>query len=134
MTTPGTPARAAPMQSEFGRYFLASLAALALDVAVLHLAAAWMHYLLAASLGFGVGAGAIYLLCTRWVFGRRKLAGKAPVEFSAFVAIGLAGLALNDFVIFLAVDRLGLALLTAKAMAAGASFLFNYTARKLALF
>jgi len=122
------------MQSEFGRYFLASLAALALDVAVLHLAAAWMHYLLAASLGFGVGAGAIYLLSTRWVFRRRKLAGKTPVEFSAFVAIGLAGLALNDFVIYLAVDRLGLALLAAKAVAAGASFLFNYTARKLALF
>jgi len=122
------------MQSEFGRYFLASLAALALDVAVLHLAAAWMHYLLAASLGFGVGAGAIYLLSTRWVFRRRKLAGKTPVEFSAFVAIGLAGLALNDFVIYLAVDGLGLALLAAKAVAAGASFLFNYTARKLALF
>ncbi len=122
------------MQSEFGRYFLASLAALALDVAVLHLAAAWMHYLLAASLGFGVGAGAIYLLSTRWVFRRRKLAGKTPVEFSAFVAIGLAGLALNDFVIYLAVDHLGLALLAAKAVAAGASFLFNYTARKLALF
>ena len=134
MMIPDTPARAAPMQSEFGRYFLASLAALALDVAVLHLAAAWMHYLLAASLGFGVGAGAIYLLSTRWVFRRRKLAGKTPVEFSAFVAIGLAGLALNDFVIYLAVDRLGLALLAAKAVAAGASFLFNYTARKLALF
>ncbi|MBK9349500.1 MAG: GtrA family protein [Sulfuritalea sp.] len=134
MTTPGTPAQTAHMQNEFGRYFLASLAALALDVAVLHLAAAWMHYLLAASLGFGVGAGAIYLLSTRWVFRRRKLAGKTPVEFSAFVAIGLAGLALNDFVIYLAVDRLGLALLAAKAVAAGASFLFNYTARKLALF
>ena len=90
--------------------------------------------LLAASLGFGVGAGAIYLLSTRWVFRRRKLAGKTPVEFSAFVAIGLAGLALNDFVIYLAVDGLGLALLAAKAVAAGASFLFNYTARKLALF
>ena len=134
MTNPGTPAQAAHMQNEFGRYFLASLAALALDVAVLHLAAAWMHYLLAASLGFGVGAGAIYLLSTRWVFRRRKLAGKTPVEFSAFVAIGLAGLALNDFVIYLAVDHLGFALLAAKAVAAGASFLFNYTARKLALF
>ncbi len=134
MMIPGTPAQAAHIQNEFGRYFLASLAALALDVAVLHLAAAWMHYLLAASLGFAVGAGAIYLLCTRWVFRRRKLAGKAPVEFSAFLAVGLAGLALNDFVIFLAVDRLGLALLAAKGVAAGASFLFNYTARKLALF
>jgi putative flippase GtrA len=68
------------------------------------------------------------------VFRRRKLAGKAPVEFSAFIAIGLAGLALNDLIIYVAVDRFALALLAAKLIAAGASFLFNYTARKLALF
>jgi len=122
------------VRSEFGRYFLASLAALALDVAVLHVMAAWTHYLLAASLGFVAGACAIYLLSTRWVFRRRKLAGKAPVEFSAFIAIGLAGLALNDLIIYVAVDRFALALLAAKLIAAGASFLFNYTARKLALF
>ena len=123
-----------PMPAEFGRYFLASLAALALDVAVLQITAAWTHYLLAASLGFIAGACAIYLLSTRWVFRHRKLAGKAPVEFSAFVAIGLAGLALNDLIIYVAVDRFALALLVAKLIAAGASFLFNYTARKLALF
>ena len=119
---------------ELARYFVASLAALALDVAILWLAANWLHYLLAASLGFMAGAGLIYLLSTRWVFRRRKLADKAPVEFSAFVAIGLAGLAINDLVIYLAVERFALALLAAKALAAGASFLFNYTARKLTLF
>ncbi|MBI5901128.1 MAG: GtrA family protein [Rhodocyclales bacterium] len=124
----------ATLPAEFARYFLASLGALALDVGILWLAAHWLHYLIAASLGFGAGAGAIYLLSTRWVFRRRKLADRAPVEFSAFVAIGLAGLALNDLVIYVAVDRFSLALLAAKALAAGASFLFNYTARKLALF
>lgn len=122
------------MPAEFARYFLASLGALALDVGILWLAAHWLHYLLAASLGFIVGACAIYFLSTRWVFRRRKLADKAPIEFSAFVAIGLAGLTLNDFVIYLAVDQFALDLLVAKALAAGASFLFNYTARKLVLF
>lgn len=122
------------MRTEFGRYFLASLIALALDVTVLHVAASWTHYLLAASLGFVAGACAIYLLSTRWVFNRRKLAGKKPTEFSAFVAIGLAGLTLNDLIIYVAVDHFAQALLVAKLIAAGASFLFNYTARKLALF
>ena len=128
------PAPDSPMPAEFGRYFLASLAALALDVAVLQITAAWTLYLLAASLGFIAGACAIYLLSTRWVFRHRKLAGKAPVEFSAFVAIGLAALALNDLIIYVAVDHFAQALLVAKLIAAGASFLFNYTARKLALF
>ncbi len=122
------------MPAEFARYFLASLGALALDVAILWLAAHWLHYLLAASLGFIAGTCAIYFLSTRWVFRRRKLADRAPVEFSTFVAIGLAGLTLNDFVIYVTVDRLALDLLAAKALAAGTSFLFNYTARKLALF
>ncbi len=122
------------MPAEFARYFLASLGALALDVGILWLAAHWLHYLLAASLGFIAGACLIYLLSTRWVFRCRKLAGKAPIEFSAFVAIGLAGLTLNDYVIYLAVAQFALDLLVAKALAAGASFLFNYTARKLALF
>lgn len=122
------------MPAEFARYFLASLGALALDVGILWLAAHWLHYLFAASLGFIVGACAIYFLSTRWVFRRRKLAGKAPIEFSAFVAIGLAGLTLNDYVIYLAVDQFALDLLVAKALAAGVSFLFNYTARKLVLF
>ena len=128
------PAPEPPVRAEFARYFLASLAALVLDVAVLSITAAWMHYLLAASLGFVAGACAIYLLATRWVFRRRKLAHNAPAEFSAFLAIGLAGLALNDLVIYVAVDRFALALLVAKLIAAGTSFLFNYTARKLALF
>lgn len=122
------------MPAEFARYFVASLGALALDVGILWLAAHWLHYLLAASLGFIAGACLIYLLSTRWVFRRRKLAGKAPIEFSAFVAIGLAGLTLNDYVIYIAVDHFTLDLPFAKALAAGASFLFNYTARKLALF
>lgn len=128
------PDRESAMPSEFSRYVVASLAALALDVAVLQIAAAWMHYLFAASLGFVVGACAIYLLSTRWVFRRRKLAGRATIEFSAFVAIGLVGLILNDLIIYVGVERLALDLLAAKLAAAGASFLFNYTARKLSLF
>ena len=119
---------------EFARYFSASLIALALDVAVLKIAALAMHYLLAASLGFVVGAVTSYLLATRWVFRRRRLVDHAPMEFSAFVSIGLAGLGINDLVIFLAVDKWALSLIAGKLIAAGITFFFNYAARKLALF
>lgn len=131
---PASNEAAAVPGSEFARYFAASLAALLLDVAVLQIAVGFMHYLAATSLGFIAGAIAHYLLSTRWVFRTRRLAERPPVEFSAFVAIGLGGLAINDLVMFLAVGRCGLAVLTAKLAAAGCTFLFNYTARKLALF
>ena len=83
---------------EFVRYFLASLAALAVDMAVLLTLATVMHYLVAASLGF------------------------------------VAGLGLNDLVIMLAVGYFGFSILLAKLLAAGVTFLFNFSLRKLALF
>ena len=119
---------------EFARYFSASLIALVLDVAVLQIAALAVHYLLAASLGFVVGAMTSYVLATRWVFRRRRLVDHAPIELSAFVAIGLVGLGINDLVIFLAVDKWSLSLIAGKLIAAGVTFFFNYAARKLALF
>ena len=119
---------------EFARYLLVSLIALVLDIAVLHFAARAVHYLLAASMGFVVGAATTYLLATRWVFRRRRFAGQAPIEFSAFVSIGLVGLGINDLVMFLAVDLAGLSLIGSKLIAAGCTFFFNYAARKLALF
>lgn len=123
-----------PAAAEFARYVAASLVALLLDIAVLQTAVTVMHYLVAASLGFILGAAANYLLSTRWVFRTRRLAEHPPIEFSAFFVIGLAGLAINDLIIFLSVSQFGLALLAGKLVAAGVTFLFNYTARKLALF
>ena len=120
--------------TEFVRYFLASLIALVLDIAVLQMTAGVLHYLVAASLGFVVGAIASYLLATRWVFRRRRLNGQAPAEFSAYLSIGLVGLGINDLVIFLGVDKWGLSLLASKLIAAGITFCFNYTIRKLVLF
>lgn len=126
------PAREAGL--EFARYFSASLVALALDATVLQVAAIVVHYLLAATLGFIVGATTVYFLATRWVFSRRKLAERPRTEFSAFVSIGLVGLAFNDLVIFFAVDSAGASLLGGKLFAAGFSFVLIYTLRKLALF
>lgn len=120
--------------AEFGRYFFVSAIALALDAAILLTAARVMHYLLAASLGFVVGAVASYLLATRWVFQRRQFVDRRGTEFSVYGVIGVAGLGLNDLVIYLAVDSLALPLLAGKIIAAGVTFLFNYAVRKLVLF
>jgi putative flippase GtrA len=123
-----------PAAAEFGRYFAASALALAADVAVLLLAARVMHYLIAASLAFAVGAVISYLLATRWVFRRRRLAHRRHTEFAAYVVIGIVGLGINDLVIFLAAGVAGMPLLGAKIIAAGVTFFVNYLARKLSLF
>lgn len=130
--TPGTVGHAPA--SEFVRYLVVSLVALALDTAVLLGAATVVHYLVAASLGFATGAFASYLMATRWVFRRRRLAQRRRTEFGLYALVGVLGLGLNDLVIFLAVDLGGLSLLGAKVLAAGITFLFNFALRKRVLF
>lgn len=119
---------------EFAGYFFASLIALAVDMTTLLVAANFMHYLWAATLGFAAGAVTSYLLSVRWAFRHRRL-GRWPVkEFGIYATVGLAGLGINNLIIFLAVDALVLPLPLAKAVAAGATFIFNYGMRKLTLF
>ena len=119
---------------EFGRYFAASLIALGLDLVILMTAASVMHYLLAASLGFVVGAIASYLLATRWVFGRRRFADRTRREFVVYALVGVVGLGINDLVIYLTVAAIGMTLFVGKILAAGLTFLFNYAVRKAVLF
>jgi len=100
----------------------------------LFLAANFVHYLWAATLGFLLGAVTSYLLSVRWVFRHRRLAAFPKTEFAAFAAIGLAGLVLNNLVIYSAVEHAELSLLAAKAVAAVLTFSFNFGMRKWGLF
>lgn len=120
--------------TEFARYFVASLAALLIDTAVLLSTATVLHYLVAASLGFVAGALVSYLLAIRWVFGQRRLVQRKRAEVGVYALVGVLGLGINDLVIFLAVSSAGLSLLGAKLVAAGITFLFNFALRKLLLF
>ncbi|MCX7149147.1 MAG: GtrA family protein [Rhodocyclales bacterium] len=126
--------RRAMAYREFGAYFLASLLALAIDFAVLLLLARVVHYLVAATAGFCTGAAVIYLLSTRLVFARRRLAHREGAEFVLFTLIGVAGLVLNNTVIFIMVEFVAAPLALAKLAAAGSTFLFNYLLRKRLLF
>lgn len=112
-----------------------SAVALAVDVALLHALVAvfgW-HYLLAGSVGFTAGVAVNYLLSIRYVFRYRRVESAAR-EFVIFAIVGVAGLALNAAVLALFVDGFGQHYLFAKAVAAGASFLFNFGVRRQLLF
>lgn len=120
--------------AELLRYLAVSAVALAVDTAVLLLAANFVHYLWAATLGFLLGAVTSYLLSVRWVFQHRRLAAFPKTEFAAFAAVGVAGLGLNNLAIYIAVEHAGLSLLAAKAVAAVLTFSFNFGLRKWGLF
>lgn len=127
---------AALARHDIARYFIASLAALAVDVAtlsaclrLLHLGLAW-----SASLGFVVGAVVAYLLSIRWVFPQRAFGDAPTLEFLTFVGIGVAGLGVTQLVLWLGVTELGLMPEAVKLAAAGLTFAFNYVARKSLLF
>lgn len=120
--------------AELLRYLVVSGVALAVDTTCLLVAANFVHYIWAATLGFLLGAVTSYLLSVRWAFRHRRLAESPRTEFAAFAAIGVAGLGLNNLVIYAAVEHVGLSLLAAKAVAAMLTFSFNFGLRKWGLF
>ncbi|MCB1569301.1 MAG: GtrA family protein [Xanthomonadales bacterium] len=123
-------------RSDLFRYFMASLLALAADVATLSACLRLLHLSLAwsASIGFIAGAILAYLLSIRWVFRERAFGAAPALEFLSFVAIGVAGLGITQLVLWLGVTKLGLLPELVKLSAAGVTFAFNYAARKSLLF
>lgn len=119
---------------EFLGYVTSSVLALLVDMSVLFLLSPFVHYLVAASIGFGVGAVVNYLLATRCVFQYRSMGNRAGMEFAAFVAVGICGLGVSSVAMFGAVSLLGQSLLMAKIFAAAFSFFVGFLLRKWMLF
>lgn len=119
---------------EAGRYLVVSVVALIVDMLLLLILAEWIHYALAASISFLVGAGVHYLLSIVFVFRQRRMLTRRMAEVSIFFAAGFGALLLNVGVIALCVELLAAPLAIAKLVAAGFSFIFGYVVRKLALF
>lgn len=119
---------------EAARYFAASVAALAMDSALLWLAARELEIApwLAGAASYTAGLILIYTLSTSWVFAERVEDDRFR-EFLLFAALGVVGLALNSITLFTATG-FGMALLPAKALSAGIGFTVNFASRKMFLF
>lgn len=117
------------------KYAAASACALLVDFAVLWLLVQCYSWppVAAATASFSLGIVIVYLLSITLVFGHRRLRGSG-VEFLGFAAIGCAGAALNAAVMLIAIKYLGLYYLVAKCVAAGFTFIFNFSARRQLLF
>ena len=123
------------LAQESVKYLLASALAFALDFAVLvglTEFARW-HYLVAAACGFTAGLVLTYVLSVTVIFQERRLRSRG-LQFVVFAAIGMVGLALTEVLMALVVGRFGINYALAKLLVAGASFTFNFAARRVILF
>ena len=136
MNGPSRMDRVVPLlAAETAKYFLASVAALAVDYGLLLglTEFAHLHYLVSAGLGFVAGLALNYVLSVQFVFRERRLESRR-LEFAGFMLIGLAGLALNEVLMKVFVEHAGLGYALAKIPATGVGFIFNFGMRRVFLF
>jgi len=92
-----------------------------------------VHYLVSAAVAFLAGLTINYGLSAAWVFSRRTLQNRA-LEFGIFAAVGIVGLGLNETGMWLLAGKAGLNYLWAKVATAAVVYIWNFGARKAALF
>jgi len=92
-----------------------------------------IHYLLAATLSFGLGVVVSYYLSIHWVFANRKFSNR-HAEFIIFLIICTIGLGLNLVIIAGMVQLLGIDYRFAKVVSTVVVFFWNFVARKKILY
>ena len=115
-------------------YLLASVVALACDVAVLAmLVRLHADNVSAAAVGYCAGLAVHYLLATRFVFHHRRYRDVRLVETGLYAVTGVVGLVLSAAIVWLG-DVAGMGLPVSKAIAVVASFVTIYVLRRWLLF
>jgi putative flippase GtrA len=120
---------------QFARYIVTGGVAFTADFGTLFLLTRYggVHYLISAAVGFTVGLLINYVISSTWVFAHRTVQNRG-VEFGIFAAIGLVGLGLNELGMWLLATRVGIYYLWAKLITTAVVYIWNFGARKVALF
>jgi putative flippase GtrA len=123
------------LAGEFGRYLVVGGAAFVVDYGTLVLLAGVLgvHYLVAAALAFLAGLTFNYLLSIRWVF-KKRTSRSAAAEFAVFAVIGIVGLGINEGVLALLTGVGGIHWAITKLVSTAIVLVWNFGARKIALF
>lgn len=136
-TGPGVPAArgAGGKGSEFFRYLLVGGFAFGCDTFTLFSLTRCLkvNYLVSGAVGFLVGTAVNYVLSRSWVFQKRTLRN-TPAEVTIFMLIGIVGLGLNEWILWFFQSKLGIYYLYAKGVSGVTVFMWNFGARKVALF
>jgi putative flippase GtrA len=117
------------------RYTFVGGVAFAIDFGtiVLLTEVAGIHYLLSAAVGFVCGLVTNYSLSVLWVFPQRRISSRWA-EFTIFALIGLVGLGLNELIMWVLTEKAGVHYLASKLASTFIVYLWNFFARKYALF
>ncbi len=117
------------------RYTIVGGLAFVVDFSTLYLLTeyAGLHYLVSATVGFLIGLVVNYLISVKWIFRQRRFAQRS-VEFTIYGWIGVIGIGLNLAIMWLLTEQMGLHYLGSKVVSAMVVFLWNFFARKRALF
>ncbi|MGZ9148175.1 MAG: GtrA family protein [Candidatus Deferrimicrobiaceae bacterium] len=118
-----------------GRYTLVGGVAFLVDFSFLFVLTEFfrIQYLVSAALSFLTGLSVNYLLSISWVFSRRRV-GSRFAEFGTFALIGVVGLFFNELFIWFFTEKVLFHYLVSKCFSAVLVYLWNFTARKIALF
>lgn len=117
------------------RYTLVGGVAYSIDISSLFLITEFLHvhYLISAAIAFFLGLITNYSLSVKWVFNKRTQKNKLS-EFAIFSLIGLVGLALNELFIWFFTEYFLFHYLISKILSTVFVYLWNFFARKYALF
>ena len=120
---------------QFSRYLVVGGVAFVVDFGLLYVLTefAGLHYLISAAIAFLFGLLTNYWLSRHWVFNRRTL-NNVAMEFVVFAGIGIAGLGLNEAILWFAQEKIHIHYMIAKAISAAIILVWNFGARKAALF
>ena len=131
----GAPGGGSNVRREFARYVVVGGISFVCDTGTLYSLTQFLkvHYLVSAPIGFVVGTVVNYALSRTWVFQRRTLKSM-PAEMTIFTLIGVVGLGLNELILWFFQAKLRIYYLFAKGVSGGVVLIWNFGARKLALF
>ena len=121
---------------EIVRYFVASMIALMLDMAIFVIGVRALHlpWWTSAALGFSAGVMLAYFLSIYLVFGLRRLKHQPRHEFLLFLLIGFLGLGVTQLTLLLFIEYGKLGAELSRVISTGITFLFNFFVRKAIIF
>ena len=93
-----------------------------------------IHYLISAPFAFLMGLTLNYLLSKKFVFSGSPEKTKASTEFLVYAIIGVIGLGLTMVIMWLLTEIGGLVPMVSKIIATAVVLVWNFVARKVALY
>ena len=121
---------------QFFRYAFVGGVATVADWAVFYILtkALDVYYLISGIAAFVLGLAVNFLLSKRFVFSAEEKKHSAGAEFAVYAVIGVIGLLMTEGIMYVLAEKLMLDVMLTKVIATAVVFVWNFAARKVALY